>query len=82
MTTTEARYIAKCANGHVTQAIGFQSLRVGVWIDCPCGSAGVGRLMTITINPEKGCNGICMGAKGPSCDCSCGGENHGSNHAA
>lgn len=29
---------------------------------------------------EKECNGVCMGAVGPSCDCSCGGENHGVNH--
>jgi hypothetical protein len=28
----------------------------------------------------KECNGVCMGAVGPSCDCSCGGENHGKNH--
>ncbi len=25
------------------------------------------------------CDGRCTGATGPSCDCSCGGENHGSN---
>lgn len=25
------------------------------------------------------CDGRCTGARGPSCDCSCGGENHGSN---
>jgi hypothetical protein len=28
----------------------------------------------------KECNGVCMGAVGPSCDCQCGGENHGLNH--
>ena len=32
------------------------------------------------VNPNKECNGVCMGAVGPSCDCSCGGENHGKNH--
>lgn len=31
------------------------------------------------VNPAKECNGICMGATGPSCDCACGGENHGKN---
>ncbi|AYR00085.1 hypothetical protein PBI_NEBKISS_153 [Mycobacterium phage Nebkiss] len=31
-------------------------------------------------NPDKECNGVCMAAIGPSCDCSCGGENHGKNH--
>ncbi|QHB37749.1 hypothetical protein I5G63_gp008 [Mycobacterium phage Imvubu] len=34
-----------------------------------------------TLAPEKVCNGVCMGAVGASCDCSCGGENHGKNHA-
>ncbi|MGV7669170.1 hypothetical protein PJN91_17510 [Mycobacterium kansasii] len=32
------------------------------------------------VNPDKECNGICMGAVGPSCTCACGGENHGKNH--
>jgi hypothetical protein len=26
------------------------------------------------------CNDKCMGASGPSCDCSCGGMNHGGGH--
>lgn len=26
---------------------------------------------------DKKCNATCQNAKGPSCDCSCGGENHG-----
>lgn len=30
--------------------------------------------------PDRECNGVCMGAVGPSCDCSCGGENHGKSH--
>lgn len=29
---------------------------------------------------EKVCDGRCMGATGPSCDCSCGGMNHGAGH--
>jgi hypothetical protein len=28
-------------------------------------------------NPRKVCNARCMNATGPSCDCSCSGENHG-----
>lgn len=30
-----------------------------------------------THNPHKGCNARCEGATGPSCECECGGENHG-----
>lgn len=32
------------------------------------------------INADRECNGVCMAAIGPSCDCACGGENHGRNH--
>lgn len=32
------------------------------------------------VNPDKECNAICLGAIGGSCDCRCGGENHGKNH--
>ncbi len=31
---------------------------------------------------EKLCDGRCMGATGNSCDCSCGGMNHGGKHSA
>lgn len=34
-----------------------------------------------TYNPVKECSARCTGATGPACDCSCGGENHGSRHA-
>lgn len=30
-----------------------------------------------TYRPEVKCNGICTGARGHVCDCSCGGKNHG-----
>lgn len=30
-----------------------------------------------TYNPDRACDGRCMGAVGPICSCSCGGENHG-----
>jgi hypothetical protein len=29
---------------------------------------------------DKPCNAKCMGAVGPSCECSCGGKNHGGGH--
>lgn len=32
------------------------------------------------VNDEKVCDARCMGAVGPSCDCACGGENHGRNN--
>jgi len=49
-----------------------------------CGYQGPWRLSRIagTHNPEVACNARCMGATGPSCDCSCGGRNHGARYAA
>lgn len=40
------------------------------------------QMTTVTghYNPEHVCNSKCMGAVGPSCDCSCGGQNHGGAH--
>lgn len=33
-----------------------------------------------TVVPGKKCDARCTGAKGSSCECSCGGENHGCDH--
>lgn len=30
---------------------------------------------------EHACNGKCMASTGPSCECACGGKNHGRSHA-
>lgn len=35
------------------------------------------RGVKVTYNPDKICDGRCMNAKRPNCDCSCSGENHG-----
>lgn len=81
-TTTGPRtypLIAKCGRGHAVRGefnslIGWQ-----VYLVCSCGSRGVAKKLEATIVTERVCNGICMGATGPSCSCSCGGENHGAN---
>ena len=53
------------------------------YIACPDCGASI-RLQGIRLpHPDyrtKKCDGRCMGAVGPSCDCQCGGENHGANH--
>jgi hypothetical protein len=96
MTTTLAQatgtpLIGKCRNGHVVRGAivlgrwiattDGASVSGNAWLICPCGSAAFAKCMNVTIKAEKVCNGICMGATGPSCSCSCGGENHGANHA-
>ena len=81
-TTTAPAFIAKCANGHTAKTDSFQALQSGVYIVCPCGSRGIARSMNITIVPERACTSRCTNAQGPTCDCSCGGHNHGADHTA
>lgn len=39
-----------------------------------------GETLNGTYNPDKVCDGRCMSARRSSCDCSCGGANHGGSH--
>lgn len=39
-----------------------------------------GDVLNGTYNPDKICDGRCMSARRASCDCSCGGTNHGQSH--
>jgi hypothetical protein len=43
---------------------------------CECGAAVKVKLVNGVVS-DKVCNSRCMGAVGPACECSCGGENHG-----
>lgn len=44
---------------------------------CGCGRRGVLRDVVGKYKPEHVCNAKCMTSSGPSCECSCGGANHG-----
>ncbi len=48
-------------------------------ITCSCGGTFQLRRIEGRYNPTKACDGRCMSAKGPQCECSCGGKNHGAN---
>jgi hypothetical protein len=47
-----------------------------------CGEHGIYQLKALQgrVVEERSCDARCMGATGASCDCSCGGANHGINH--
>lgn len=47
---------------------------------CKCQKAIYGKVIRGTVNQDVKCDGKCRSAKGCNCDCSCGGENHGSNY--
>lgn len=61
----------------------FHILAQGGYVSCKCGaavrsfSALVGRF-----SEKHVCGAKCLNSKGPSCECSCGGANHGSGHLA
>lgn len=54
-------------------------------VECPhgCVSRSNGRPLYVALKgitgslSDRRCNATCLNAKGPSCDCSCGGRNHG-----
>ena len=55
----------------------------GVNVAARCPEHGVYRLQLVKgrLAPDHKCDARCTTATGPSCDCSCGGENHGMAHA-
>lgn len=67
-------------NGYIGQAHCLAH-HEGLIYPCPCGGGNV-KLLPVQgkFVAEKKCDGRCMGATGPNCDCSCGGKNHGCAH--
>lgn len=50
---------------------------------CPsCHRAMNYNQLKATLRPDVKCSGICIHARGGTCDCSCGGANHGKGWAA
>jgi hypothetical protein len=47
-----------------------------------CGKLRVAKKVYGVFKADKGCDGRCMAATGHTCECSCGGANHGASHAA
>lgn len=52
----------------------------GSKVTCECGQRVALKGIWGNVSVKKECNAVCMGAVGPSCDCSCGGDNHGGGH--
>lgn len=47
---------------------------------CVCGAKVNMMCVTGKVNPDIKCNARCRNATGHTCECSCGGKNHGGNH--
>lgn len=52
----------------------------GITCQC-CGRYMVGKRISGTVNVGVPCDRRCTGATGHNCECSCGGINHGADHA-
>lgn len=71
-------------DGEVVESGSYESSRG--WpeppsMPCPkCGTRTYGDAVRGTLRPEIPCSAKCTGAVGPSCDCACGGINHGGAH--
>jgi hypothetical protein len=98
MTTTNTvlyRYLAKCkacslttsAMGNPTRADGGSAVFVDKTGNNSVACRGCGQPRRATaVNGKTShkhvCGAKCMASTGPSCECSCGGQNHGASHAA
>ena len=49
---------------------------------CACKKIRVAKPVIGKFRADKKCNGFCLAATGHSCECSCGGKNHGAGHSA
>jgi len=51
-----------------------------LWFRCACGRWNRAEPVRGTIVSSKKCNALCLASSGHSCECSCGGKNHGAQH--
>ena len=47
---------------------------------CECGMTQQGERVSGKFSERETCGAKCRSSKGPSCECSCSGENHGANY--
>lgn len=70
--------IVVLANGK--QEVIYQAAEMG-FFRCACGGIIKGwTALKAKISAKHVCGAKCIASKGPSCECSCGGKNHGSSH--
>jgi len=75
---TLTRWVGKCRNGHpfaLDLEPGENNNPKNQY--CSCGAARMRMSAVQGRVSETKCSSKCTGAVGPSCDCECGGRNHG-----
>lgn len=73
-----SQYLAN--HRHAYDAAWFTAISDAGWICTEHDRFMVTVVVEGNVNYEKPCTAACRGATGPSCDCICGGEGHGSNY--
>ena len=63
-----------------TEVREFHDRPGAIWLKCPAGHSVEFKQVRGTVT-EQQCGARCMSSTGPSCDCACGGKNHGMSHA-
>lgn len=71
--------------GGPVQDFAFQPFEVVAalpgYFSCQCGGAVKNwKSLKAAVSEKHVCGAKCIASKGPSCECSCGGKNHGSSH--
>jgi hypothetical protein len=64
-----------CKRAHRIDGLGWRPA-----VTCTCGATVKLAVVQGWESPDVKCGALCRNATGPSCDCSCAGANHGSNH--
>jgi len=71
-------WIESCGGGYPTEYGGDTEMGI-----CPnCHKLMKPGILSGHVAPEHVCDARCMGSRGPNCECSCGGANHGKSWAA
>lgn len=76
----EGRIDGRWKCGWASNAGAFHPFNQVSRADCACGKSVYGvelRLIQGRFVPDHKCGARCRNSKGPTCDCSCGGANHG-----
>lgn len=77
-----ARFLGTCRRDDCRRvvAVEVESRAIGTWGECPAGHGRVYLERVRGTRTDAPCNSACMYARGPSCECGCGGANHGGGY--
>lgn len=80
-TERNARTKFAAADGRAFESVCFGWDPSSLVFACACGGRGIARKVEGRVVADKKCDGRCLAATGHSCECACGGKNHGAGHS-